>query len=478
MQTGIYPLADTIVAIATPPGAGGVGIVRLSGPEALAILQRLMGGTGPEPPVFPPRSLRHGWVHAVAGGAPESPPALPLEPIDEALAVYMPGPASFTGEDVAEVHCHGSRAVLLAVVESACRLGARMAERGEFTYRAFVNGKYDLTQAEAVAELIAAPSRQGARLAQAKLSGLLGRRVGELRAVVERLRARVALALDFPEEEAEALDAGDFLADLDTVRSGVADLLASYRRAGHWREGVAVLLAGRVNVGKSSLLNALLGRNRAIVSPVPGTTRDFIEETLDLDGLEARVTDTAGLRESDDPVEREGVARALELAGGAELVLLVTDATRPLDPGEEDFLRRHAGRVLLVRNKIDLLDPDGRGEPLASPAASCPSAAVSAIRGTGLEALAAAVRSMALALRGGPAEPEHGDVVPNLRQSRLLAAALDEADALAGDVAAGIACDLFSVRLDSIAMHLEEITGIATTDDLLTHIFSHFCIGK
>ena len=472
MQTELYPLTDTIVAVATPPGQGGIGIVRLSGVGSLGILQQLMAADLSRLPVFIPRQLRHGWVHfAKEGSAPE--------PIDEVLAVYMPGPASFTGEDVAEVHCHGGQAVLLAVVASACTLGARMAEKGEFTYRAFMNGKYDLTQAEAVAEVIAASSHQGVRLAQAKLSGLMGRRVDGLRASVERLRARIALSIDFPEDEAGLFEVEDFLAELSDIRSGIDELLAGYKRARHWREGVSVLLAGQVNMGKSSLLNALIGRTRAIVSPVPGTTRDFIEEFLDLNGLRVRITDTAGLRESVDPVEREGVSRALELAQEAGVILLVTDATQPLNEGEHAFLKEHSGRVLLVRNKSDLLDVAGHCSGLACIPAGYPVAQVSAKTGEGIEALAATVRQMALSLAGGSdAEPETGDIVPNLRQSRLLSAALAEAEALALDVNNGIACDLFSVRLDAVAVNLAEITGFAAPDALLGEIFASFCIGK
>ena len=466
-----HPLTDTIVAIATPPGQGGVGIVRLSGPLSQAILKSLLTRPGRQPRDFTPRLLTHGWVHAATGNK---------EPIDEVLAVFMPGPASFTGEDVAEVHCHGGQAVLLAVVDAACALGARMAEKGEFTYRAFVNGKYDLTQAEAVAEMIAAPSRQGVRLAQAKLSGLLGRRVDELRAIVESLRARVALALDFPDEEAESLGLEDFVSGLAEVREGIAGLLAGYKRARHWREGMPVILAGRVNVGKSSLLNALLGRQRAIVSSVPGTTRDFIEESLDLEGLKVRMADTAGLRASEDPVEMEGVARSRKLAGEAELVLFIVDASQPLADDERAFLQEHRARVLVVRNKADLLDEDARDAAFAeSEWEGCPAVTVSARLGLGLERLAGEARRMALLYSGGSEdEPEQGDIVPNLRQSRLLEFALTEAEALAADMADGIPCDLFSVRLDAVAMHLGEITGFAATDVVLGRIFADFCIGK
>lgn len=471
MFTDMYPLTDTIVAVATPPGQGGVGIVRLSGAQSLSILRRLFAGGASCVPAFKPRYMHHGWVQAASE---------PPEPIDEVLAVHMPGPASFTGEDVAEIHCHGGQAVLLAVVSAACTLGARMAEKGEFTYRAFVNGKYDLTQAEAVAEIIAAPSRQGVRLARAKLSGLLGQRVDALRDIVATLRARAALAIDFPEEEAEALGIEDFLVDLTTVRKGIEELLTGYRRARHWREGVSVTLAGQVNVGKSSLLNALLGRTRAIVSPVPGTTRDFIEEYLDLDGLRVRITDTAGLRESPDPVEREGVSRAMELADEAECVLLVTDVSRPLEDDERAFMEARRGRILLVCNKADLLnDAERQAVRVSLERVGVSFALVSAKTGEGMEALAVAIRRTALAAQGASgADPEQGDIVPNLRQSRLLASALAEAEALAEDITQGIACDLFSIRLDAVALHLAEITGFAASDDILGRVFSSFCIGK
>ncbi|CAK7071384.1 MAG: tRNA modification GTPase MnmE [Desulfovibrio sp.] len=471
-------LTDTIVAIATPPGSGGVGIVRLSGSASLAILQRLTAGDDGRLPAYTARYLRHGWVYAVHEDGTR-------EKLDEILAVYMPGPASFTGEDVAELHCHGGQAVLMAVVTSACRLGARLAERGEFTYRAFVNGKYDLTQAEAVAEMIAAPSRQGLRLAQAKLSGLLGSRVNELREIVETLRAKAFLAIDFPEDEAEAVDAASFAVDLEAVKHGIEELLASYKRARHWREGVSVILAGRVNVGKSSLLNALLGKTRSIVSATPGTTRDFIEESLDLDGLAVRIADTAGLRASADPVEMEGVARAMDLAKDAALVLLVTDVSRALTDDERAFLTANAGRIFVVRNKLDLLNEAGRESALAEREyEGVPASAVSAKTGEGLEELAVAIRRAALdasgvVVTGGVEdEPEQGDIVPNVRQSGLLSDALAEIDALLCDVAAGVPADLFSVRLDAAAMYLGEITGFAATDDILGRVFSSFCIGK
>ncbi len=473
-MAALYSLAGTIVAIATPVGQGGIGVVRLSGPESLPILQRLLSSDPVSfPKKLPPRMLRHGLAYAPAAQGRAS------EPLDEVLAVFMPGPGTFTGEDVGEIHCHGGQAVLTAVVEAACASGARPAQRGEFTYRAFANGKLDLTQAEAVAEMIAAPARQGVRLAQAKLAGLMGRRVEELRIRVEELRARIALALDFPEEEAEHLGLADFFAGLEEMRKDIGELLAGYARARHWQEGVSVVLAGRVNVGKSSLLNALLGRERAIVSPLPGTTRDFIEESVNLDGLLIRLSDTAGLRASRDPVEMAGVSRTLELADQAEVILLVLDVAAELRDAEREFMDAHRERIMLVRNKLDTLPAvEAAAARDAETWQNLPVVAVSAKTGEGLEKLCKRLRSHIMEQHKEQGEPQAGDLVPNLRQSQLLAAALAEADALAADMRAGMSCDLFGARLDSIAAYLGEITGFAATDDILGRVFSRFCIGK
>ncbi len=483
-MAALYPLAGTIVAIATPPGQGGIGIVRLSGSGSLSILQKLLTPASRSVPKrLPPRMLCHGWVYAPVAAdlslAASSGEKIVSEPLDEVLAVFMPGPATATGEDTGEIHCHGGQAVLTAVLDAACRAGARLARPGEFSYRAVANGKLDLTQAEAVAEMIAAPARQGVRLAQAKLSGLMGRRIRELRERVEDLRARVALALDFPEEEAECLGLADFTAGLEAIRAGIRELLSGYERARCWREGAGVTLAGRVNVGKSSLLNALLGRERAIVSPYPGTTRDFLEETIELDGLRVRLADTAGLRESLDPVEREGVSRARDLADRADVILLVLDAAAECGDEERAFLTAYADRIMVVRNKIDTLAPAAsRAVRDAAVWEGFSCVGVSAKTGEGLEDLGARLRRRILERSGAGDEPQPGDLAPNLRQSQLLARALAEADALARDMRTGMPCDLFGVRLDGMALYLGEITGFAATDDILSRIFSRFCIGK
>ena len=464
----------TIAAIATAPGQGGIGIVRISGSQALHILQCLFRPSRDRASfAFVPRMLHHGWVHTWQDGARR-------EPLDEALAVYMPGPNTVTGEDVAEIHCHGSPVILAAVLEAAMAAGAKAAERGEFTYRALHHGKIDLTQAEAVAELIASPARQGLCFSLAKLAGLFGERIRMLRMHVEDLRARVALAVDFPEDEGECLDLPVFAAVLDEARRSMRALLATYKRARLWQEGVLVVMAGRVNVGKSSLLNALLGRERAIVSPNPGTTRDFIEEALDIDGLRVRLADTAGLRASEDSIEQEGVSRSHALAMEADLILMVTEAGCNLDIEEAAFLKQHEAKVLHVLNKADmLLEQQRRDLDAKRTLSGVPCVLVSATTGFGLEFLAEQVRHHVLRRETGMSvEPSSGDVAPNLRQSQCLRLALEEADSLTEDIQAGMGCDLFSVRLDGMAAHLDEITGYAASDAVLEQIFSRFCVGK
>ncbi|MGE4299622.1 MAG: tRNA uridine-5-carboxymethylaminomethyl(34) synthesis GTPase MnmE [Desulfovibrionaceae bacterium] len=465
---------DTIAAIATPPGSGGVGIVRLSGPRSRAILAALFLSHSPSFSDFKPYCLHHGALLAVPGD--------PATAVDEVLAVCMPGPRSFTGEDVAEIHCHGGQAVVAAVLEAVLAQGARLAERGEFTRRAFLNGRMDLTQAEAVAEIIAAPAQAGLRLAQARLEGGLGRRIRALRARLESLRQQLCVAVDFPDEELECLSRDEFVSGVSGVRQEIDGLLHGYARCRCWRDGALVVLAGRVNAGKSSLLNALLGRNRAIVTDVPGTTRDFLEETIDLAGLPVRLVDTAGLRDAAhaDAVEREGVRLGRDLADKADLVCLVWDATLPPDADGLDLARRLGARkVLGVANKIDLAGGGTPGETetlLAALGVGC--ARVCAKNGEGVDALAVRIRSHLLEGGGACAEPEYGELAPNLRQSRALAEARDELAALAEEIDAHVPYDLLGVRLEAACRMLCAITGEITSDDILRAIFDSFCIGK
>lgn len=458
---------DTIVAAVTPPGRGGVGMVRLSGPDAKGIAASLFQSKKPGFTGFKPYRLHHGILHDQNG-----------RPLDDVLAAYMPGPNSYTGEDVAEFSCHGSPAILRAVTAACLALGARHAEPGEFTRRAFLSGRMDLSQAQAVAELAASDTLAGASLALARLEGLMGKRVGELRAALEELRANVCLAVDFPEDEVECLDAASFRVRVDAVLQGLGRLSAAHARARPFREGALAALAGPVNAGKSSLFNALAGRERAIVCAAPGTTRDFLEEQIDLDGLPVRLVDTAGLRETFDPVEREGLKRARKLLEECGAALLVADGSQDFDPAAFEAQSGLAGidpsKVLAVVNKADLpraaADPFDRFMRLGFETVR-----VSARTGEGLDDLCARLRSRLL---GGGGPPPESEPAPNDRELALIESARRELDALLGDLAAGVPPDLLGVRLETACWHLSGITGEITPDEVLSAVFERFCIGK
>lgn len=456
--------SDTISAIATPAGAGGVGIIRLSGPQAKTVLARMFLPLSPRFSNFRPWVLHRGRVVD-----------LQSEPVDDVLAVFMPGPRTFTGEDVAEIHCHGGPALMRVVLETSLALGARLAERGEFTRRAYLNGRMDLTQAEAVAELIAAPTRAALRVGAAKLDGMLGRRVQEIRRQVEQLRMLLCVALDFSEDDVPVLKEDSFQSAVAAIIEAVNTLCSGYERSRCWQEGALVVLAGAVNVGKSSLLNALLGHNRALVTDIPGTTRDFLEELIDIHGLPVRLTDTAGLRHTEDAVERLGVARSREKMDSADVVALVVDGTVGLQASDWDMVQHmDPQRVILVWNKADLAPLDTIPPAWQHKVAAV--AVVSAREGTGLEALCTALYGVVVAQSGQ--EPSAGELSPNLRQTLALRTALEDLRALQADIRAKIPYDLCSVRLDSAASALAEVTGLDSPDEMLDRIFSTFCIGK
>ncbi|XXJ18978.1 tRNA uridine-5-carboxymethylaminomethyl(34) synthesis GTPase MnmE [Desulfovibrio caledoniensis] len=455
---------DTIAAIATPPGDGGVGIIRISGPQARDIARKMFRPASPAFTEFLPYRLHYGHI-ADADGAD----------LDDVLCAYMPSPRSYTGESLVEINCHGGRAVLGAVLQEALNLGARLAERGEFTYRAFMNGRMDLSQAEAVAEMIHAPTKAAMHLAQVKLSGLLGTRIAELRARLEGLRAQLAVAVDFPDEELECLSPEELVSTVEEVRAEIAVLLKAVDRTRAWREGALAVLAGRVNAGKSSLMNALLGRNRAIVTDQPGTTRDYLEETLNLDGLSIRLADTAGIRATDDAVEAAGLTMGRELMDRADLVLVLMDGTAPVDGDTLDAARRTGpDKGLAVLNKADL---DGFDETNGAPLADLgfETVAVSAKTGAGLDVLAARIRERILK---GAGQPDPDELAPNARQAAVLAEADRELADLSSDADAGIPYDLLSVRLETACNVLSGITGEIAANDVLNSIFDSFCIGK
>lgn len=455
---------DTIAAIATPPGDGGVGIIRISGNNCRTIASAIFKPASTNFTDFTPYRLHYGHVLDTNG-----------RELDDVLAAFMPGPNSYTGEDVIEINCHGGRAVLNAVLEEILSLGARLAERGEFTYRAFMNGRMDLTQAEAVAEMIHAPTKAAMHLAQVKLSGLLGEKISALRLRLEYLRAQLVVAVDFPDDEVECLSPDELIATSAGVRNEIDGLLTAVDRTRAWREGALVVLAGRVNAGKSSLMNALLGRNRAIVTDQPGTTRDYLEESINLGGLNIRLADTAGIRKTDDAIEAAGLEMGRELMDKADLILFLTDATAPLtDDTMSTAKTLPANKVLAVLNKSDLPDFDAdHGTPLLD--LGFETITISAKVGTDIDTLCSRIRDRVLQ---GAGQPDPDELAPNARQAAVLAKASTELLELEQDTGAGIPYDLLSVRLETACDILSGITGDITSNEILNSIFDAFCIGK
>ena len=488
--------SDTIAAIATPTGLGGISIIRISGNQSLAILHKLF--VSPVPSfTFKPRTMHFGHIYSCPEQHTTQPPhaAIPFTPnpaeqpvlIDEVLAVYMPAPQSATGQDVAEIHCHGGIGVTTCILEAVLAAGARLAEAGEFTRRAFLHGKIDLTQAEAVAEIIHAPTKQGVRLATAKMSGVLGKTIAQIRHNLDALRMQVTLAVDFPEEDAELLPRDAFITTLAEATASIQSLLAAFERAQLWREGATATLVGSVNAGKSSLFNALLGRHRAIVSPIAGTTRDYIEETINMQGLPLRLVDTAGLRTSNDIIEQEGITLSYDLAHNTDALLIVIDSTKPqLEPAEVDFLHtihQHVSQdhTLVVFNKVDNLAEGAAPAPaLRAAFTGYTTLAVSAATGEGMEQLANAVRAVILKEQNSThaLSDVSWDIAPNLRQSQHLKTALHELAMLTSATAADMPADILGVHLEYAVQALDAVTGTTDNEALLDQIFSTFCIGK
>jgi tRNA modification GTPase len=446
------PSPDTIAAIATAPGRGGVGIVRLSGPQAIHLVHAL---TGRKPP---PRTASLATFRAADGQA-----------IDQGLVVRFDAPKSFTGEDVVELHAHGSPVVLDALLARCVALGARRARPGEFSERAFRNGRIDLVQAEAIADLIAAGSEAQARAAARSLTGEFSRRVDALLQRLIHLRAYIEAAIDFPEEEIDFLADARLTADLDALRQDLATLLAAARRGQRLRDGLHAVILGPPNAGKSSLLNALAGFDRAIVTPIPGTTRDTLRETVSLDGVALTLVDTAGLRDTPDAIEAEGIRRAREELSQADLALLVIDAHSShiaLDALRAECPPRCAR--LVVRNKIDLVD----ATPQLATRDGETEVQLSALTGAGLDLLRQQLREHAGATESDGAFSARARHVEALQR---VAAHLDAASIALHGTRAG---ELAAEDLRHAQQALSEITGAYTSDDLLGEIFGRFCIGK
>jgi tRNA modification GTPase len=475
-------MSDTIAAVATAPGRGAVGIVRLSGPQAHAIAAKISGEL-PPPRHAALRNFRD------AGGAA----------LDQGLVLAFARPDSYTGEDVVELQGHGGPLVLDLLVRAACALGARPARPGEFSERAFVNGRIDLAQAEAVADLINAATEQAARAAQRSLQGEFSAQVRARVDELVALRVIVEGALHFTDDDVDGLADVALQARLEALLANLRELLAAASQGRRLREGLTVALAGQPNVGKSTLLNRLAGAEAAIVTDIPGTTRDVLRENVNLDGLPVTLVDTAGLRESDEPVEKIGVERAWQALGQAELVLFLVDDRAGVTATDRALLERlpAGAEVMVVRNKCDLAGPftpsGAAGASFDTPAPFAPSSSrseriegraaqdryrgvelrISAKSGAGLEPLKAEIlRAAGLSATGESlfsARTRHVDAL-----QRALACT-EEADKRLRE---GAAAELAAEDLRLAQQALSEITGAFTTEDLLGRIFSQFCIGK
>ncbi len=443
---------ETIAAIATAAGTGSVGVVRVSGPLASTMAALLLG----RPPR--PRYAHFAAFRDARGGV-----------LDQGLLLFFPAPASFTGEDVLELQGHGGPRVLDRLLARVLELGARPARPGEFSERAFLNGKMDLVQAEAVADLIEAGTRRAAHLAARTLEGRFSRRVGDLLEALVEARALLEGGLDFPDEDDTDLFSA---ADLDARLRGLAQRLAAVRAAAArgrlLRDGLTLVIAGAPNAGKSSLLNVLAGEDRAIVSAVPGTTRDLLREPIQLDGLPLHLVDTAGLHEGRDPVEREGIRRARAVLETADRILWIYDATRGRP--EAGILQAPEGvPVTLVRNKIDLL---GESPGLRETGVG-PELALSALTGEGLPLLEGHLRAIA-SLDGG----EQGEFLARRRHLHALDRAADHLQGARSALESGLAPELVAEDLRLAQRALGEITGEFLPEDLLGEIFGRFCLGK
>lgn len=446
---------DTIAAISTPPGAGGLGVIRLSGPQARPIAASILR--------LPPG---HEWIpwritHARLldeDGAP----------VDEVLVSFFAAPRSYTAEDVVEISCHGSPVILRHCVARALRAGARPAEPGEFTLRAYLNGRIDLPRAEAVRDLIHATTLYQARVAAQQLEGSVSRAVAPVKTALVELISLLEAGIDFAEDDVEVASAAEIDSRLVAVLGGLGRLLASYSWGRYVHEGLTLAIVGRPNAGKSSLFNALLGEDRAIVTDIPGTTRDTVSESFSLEGVPVRLVDTAGIRESADLVERLGIERTERAMADADITLVVLDLSQPLEDGDRALLGRteKQGWRVVVGNKCDL--PRRLAEPLEE-------IAVSARTGERIEDLKRLL--VGRIAPEGIAAPQSG-LITSARHETLLREAQEAAQKAREANALGLPHELLLLDCYAALRPLDALTGATTADDILNRIFSTFCIGK
>ncbi len=455
---------ETIAAIATAPVIGGIGIIRISGPLALLILTELFKPHRPQRN-FQSHKLYYGTIVDHKQTV-----------IDEVLAVYMQAPHTYTREDIVEIHSHGSYLVLQAILRAVFKAGARPADPGEFTKRAFLAGRVDLTQAEAVIDLLQAQTPTGAQLAVGQLQGRLYERIENVRQGLVAILAVIEVAIDFPDDDVEIIDKEKLLIQLrEQVDEPLRALIALAKQGKIIREGVKVVIAGRPNVGKSSLLNALLQEDRALVTSVPGTTRDTIEEIISVKGIPVHLVDTAGIREGGDQVEGLGIERARKKIDEADLVLFLLDGTQRLTPLDRQLYEsvREKKRIVVI-NKQDIAEEENIRQ-LVSEFKEMEVVVLSAREHQGMDKLQDSIYRLIL---GEDTLQEQTACAPNVRHRLILEKALEAGSRIHQALAAGFSPDLLAIEVQATLDHLGDIVGLTTPDDILDKIFSDFCIGK
>lgn len=459
---------DTIAAISTPLGEGGVGIVRLSGKDSIEIVEKIF--CSPKN-----RSLTNSKSHRVIYGYIKDPTT--GKEIDEVLVVIMRSPYSYTKEDVAEINCHGGMITLRKTLELVLKQGARLAEPGEFTKRAFINGRIDLSQAEAVLDLVRSRTDESRRIAIEQLQGGLSERITALRDKLTELCVNVEAYIDFPEDEIEISSTQAMLKSMEEIDKELQILLKTYDEAKFFREGLLTAIVGRPNVGKSSLLNAILKKDRAIVTEFPGTTRDIIEEYLNIKGLPLRIMDTAGIRAVQDIAEKEGVKRSLQSIKDADLVIAIFDSSEPLKDEDFEVIQKVKDKnTIFVLNKSDLqaaFDRNSISSLVPRPSSSILN--ISATRGDGLEDLKD--RIFESCLKDWKEERE-GVVVTNLRHKIAIENAKTSLNRAVSVLIQNQPLEILALELRDSLDRLGEVVGVVTTEDILNKIFNNFCIGK
>ncbi len=453
---------DTIAAIATPLGLAGIGVVRISGPDAKRIAGRLFR------PKRPVKALQSHRLYLGRLIDPES-----AETVDEILLSFMKAPHSYTREDVVEINSHSGYLLLSRILRLVIKEGARLADPGEFTFRAFINGRIDLTQAEAIIDLIQSPSEKGLALASGQMQGRLRSEVDHLRQKAVDFLARIEVTLDYPDEEPDALPGAE------EVEEGLIiptrGLITAHGQRKVWMEGAETVIVGRVNVGKSSLLNRLVNEERAIVTPIAGTTRDVVESLLYIEGVPLRLVDTAGLRRGKGTLEKMGIERARKKMEEADLVLVLIDQSRPLHEDDLNLISRiEKKRAILVVNKIDLPGKLNE-EDLKISGTSLPLVKVSALKGDGIDELRKAIKALIVS---GEETSNDVRVAPNVRQSRALEEACRFFTNAVQNLKDRMPLDVIAVDLSEGLAALGEITGETATEEILDRIFSQFCLGK